>query len=367
MSLKVVPMNTAQKQALPATINEPTRAQFIAKLANVQANAKAAKGQQNQFGNYSYRNCEDIMEGLKPHLDGLAVVINDEIMETGGRVYIKSTVTVTDGIHEMSNSAYAREADNKKGMDVAQVTGATSSYARKYALCGMFLIDNNRDPDSMDNRQGQQNQRNNNQRPPARGHNNQQPQQFNQQTGEVYGQQPQPAPQPAHNNFQAAHDFQAPAQQPVRQQSYTPDIARPTRRMEDGPVVDVHDQKLEFLREKRQEQLKRTGPVQEREIRQGPRVSAVDRAAQPEHIQRVQQDMDEHLADKRAQENANKILSPAQMKQLREAMEIAGIMPGEFCAKARLDSVSELTQGRFPKSLIWLRRLAGNNNLTVAH
>ena len=139
---------------------QPNRAQFIMKLSSVQANAKAGKNQNNDFGGYAYRNCEDILESLKPHLDGLAVVINDEIIESGGRVYIKATVTVTDGVNEISNCAYAREADAKKGMDVSQITGAASSYARKYALSGMFMIDNNKDADSMDNReQLQQNNR----------------------------------------------------------------------------------------------------------------------------------------------------------------------------------------------------------------
>jgi|Laugresu1bdmlbsd_1035121.scaffolds.fasta_scaffold04292_6 hypothetical protein len=121
------------------------------KLLAVQSDLKAPKGQFNSFGKYNYRSCEDILEAVKPLLmkHGLTMTISDRIEEHGSRVYIMSTVTVFD--HDgnaHSVNAYAREEDSKKGMDASQVTGATSSYARKYALNGMFLIDDTKDSDS---------------------------------------------------------------------------------------------------------------------------------------------------------------------------------------------------------------------------
>jgi hypothetical protein len=121
------------------------------KLASVQAELKAPKGQFNSFGKYKYRSCEDILEAAKPvlHKYELGMSINDEVMEVGGRVYVKATVTVFDydgNVHSVSASA--REEETKKGMDASQVTGATSSYARKYALNGMFLIDDTKDSDA---------------------------------------------------------------------------------------------------------------------------------------------------------------------------------------------------------------------------
>lgn len=126
---------------------------FYQKIVDIQATLNAPKGQWNKFGKYAYRNCEDILEALKPLLKkhGLAQFISDEIVEIGGRFYIKSTVRVTDGSTTETNTAYAREEENKKGMDAAQLTGATSSYARKYALNGMWDIDDNKDPDSSEN------------------------------------------------------------------------------------------------------------------------------------------------------------------------------------------------------------------------
>ena len=127
--------------------------ELIAKLAVIQKNLKAPKGQFNKFGKYYYRSCEDILEGLKFVLDGLVVTIEDDVKIVGDRVYIKSTATLTDGENSISNSAFARESLTKKGMDDSQITGTASSYARKYALNGLFLIDDTKDADSMDNSQ----------------------------------------------------------------------------------------------------------------------------------------------------------------------------------------------------------------------
>ena len=121
------------------------------KLLAVQSELKAPKGQFNSFGKYNYRSCEDILEAVKPLLSkhGLSMTISDDIVDVGGRVYVKATVTVFDHDGNAHNvNAYAREEESKKGMDASQVTGATSSYARKYALNGMFLIDDTKDSDS---------------------------------------------------------------------------------------------------------------------------------------------------------------------------------------------------------------------------
>lgn len=119
------------------------------KLAEVQTALKAPKGQFNSFGNYRYRSCEDILEALKVLLYGQAtVVVSDEIVQIGERYYVRATATFKSQEEEVSVSAYAREAEEKKGMDAAQITGATSSYARKYALNGLFAIDDTKDADS---------------------------------------------------------------------------------------------------------------------------------------------------------------------------------------------------------------------------
>ena len=123
-------------------------------LARIQLELNAPKGQYNDFSNYSYRSCEDILSAVKPLLNGMTVTVSDEIVMLGDRFYVKATVTlmgVKDG--GVSVSGWAREAQSKKGMDEAQITGAASSYARKYALNGLFAIDDTKDPDSMDNSQ----------------------------------------------------------------------------------------------------------------------------------------------------------------------------------------------------------------------
>lgn len=124
------------------------------KLNTIQTTLKAPKGQFNSFGKYKYRNCEDILEAVKPILGETKTVltITDTIEQIGDRYYVKSTATLHDCETDLfvSNSAYAREEESKKGMDSSQVTGATSSYARKYALNGLFCIDDTKDADSQE-------------------------------------------------------------------------------------------------------------------------------------------------------------------------------------------------------------------------
>ena len=124
---------------------------FIKKVADIQQKLKAPKNQFNKFGKYNYRSCEDILEGVKPLLGDLVLTVNDEIVIVGDRVYVKATATITDGENSISNQAFARESLTKKGMDDSQITGTASSYARKYSLNGLLLIDDTKDADSMDN------------------------------------------------------------------------------------------------------------------------------------------------------------------------------------------------------------------------
>ena len=116
-------------------------------LAKIQQELKAPKNLFNKFGNYHYRNAEGILEAVKPLLGGLALVINDEPVMIGERYYIKATATLTDGAESVSAVAYAREDEQKKGMDGCQLTGACSSYARKYALNALLMIDDAKDSD----------------------------------------------------------------------------------------------------------------------------------------------------------------------------------------------------------------------------
>jgi len=128
------------------------RMSITKKLMNVQTGLKAPKGQYNKFGKYKYRTCEDILEALKPHLqkNNLALTITDEIITIGERFYIKATATIydVDSGESLSTNAYAREAAEKKGMAASQETGAASTYARKYALNGLFAIDDTTDADA---------------------------------------------------------------------------------------------------------------------------------------------------------------------------------------------------------------------------
>ena len=121
-------------------------------IISIQNELKAPKGQFNSFGRYKYRSCEDILESVKPllHKYSCSLNISDEIVMVGDRFYVKSTATLRKDTGEVisSSAAYAREDESKKGMDGAQVTGAASSYARKYALNGLFCIDDTKDADT---------------------------------------------------------------------------------------------------------------------------------------------------------------------------------------------------------------------------
>ncbi len=121
-------------------------------MQSIQSELKAPKGQTNKFGGYSYRSAEDILEAVKPLLNkyNCFLTVSDEIVEVGGRVYVKATATVHESHSDpiAVTTAFAREAEVKKGMDDAQITGSASSYARKYALNGLFAIDDTKDPDA---------------------------------------------------------------------------------------------------------------------------------------------------------------------------------------------------------------------------
>lgn len=132
---------------------------FTERVIAVQSQLKAPKNQRNNFGGYNYRNCEDILEAVKPLLkaEGLFLTITDDIVVLGDRFYVKATATLTDGERSLSNQAFAREEATKKGMDGSQVTGAASSYARKYALNGLLAIDDTKDADALNNGQDSNN------------------------------------------------------------------------------------------------------------------------------------------------------------------------------------------------------------------
>lgn len=120
------------------------------KLKLIQSDLVAPKNLENKFGNYRYRSAEGILEAVKPFLSavGAILTVSDEIVEVGGRIYVKATATFFADGESISTTAFAREAEDKKGMDSAQVTGACSSYARKYALNGLFCIDDTKDADA---------------------------------------------------------------------------------------------------------------------------------------------------------------------------------------------------------------------------
>lgn len=135
---------------------------IAAKLVQIQRELKAPKGQYNSFGKYHYRSCEDITEAAKPICAkyNTALTLDDEVVEIGGRVYIKATAKLTDAETENSifTTAFAREDESKKGMDSSQLTGATSSYARKYALSGLFALDDTKDSDFTNTGDGEKKQ-----------------------------------------------------------------------------------------------------------------------------------------------------------------------------------------------------------------
>ncbi|TGD56337.1 recombinase [Escherichia coli] len=118
------------------------------KLWTIQQTLNAPKGQYNKFGGYSYRSAEDILEAVKPLLQNVTLMVSDEIVLIGDRYYVKATATLSDGEDSISATAFAREEKEQKGMTAGQLTGATSSYARKYALNGLFCIDDAKDLDT---------------------------------------------------------------------------------------------------------------------------------------------------------------------------------------------------------------------------
>lgn len=117
-------------------------------LVKIQKELKAPKNQFNSFGKYNYRSCEDILEAVKPLLGESLLLLSDSIESHLDRVYVKATATFINGEDRVEVSALAREVENKKGMDDSQITGTSSSYARKYALNGLFLIDDTKDADT---------------------------------------------------------------------------------------------------------------------------------------------------------------------------------------------------------------------------
>lgn len=128
--------------------------EIYSKLAKIQQELKAPKSQYNEFNKFNYRNAEDILEAVKPLLasQGLTLTLSDQMEYIGQRYYIKATATITDGEDTIISTAYAREDESRAGMSESQVTGCSSSYARKYCLNGLFLIDDGKDSDSFDNK-----------------------------------------------------------------------------------------------------------------------------------------------------------------------------------------------------------------------
>jgi len=129
---------------------------ILEQLAQIQQELKAPKGQFNSFANFNYRSCEDILNELKPLLNkidkSLVILIDDEVKKVGERIYVKATALLMSKEGKFKTHGWARESEEKKGMDSSQITGATSSYARKYALNGLLAIDDAKDADTMDNK-----------------------------------------------------------------------------------------------------------------------------------------------------------------------------------------------------------------------
>lgn len=131
-------------------------------LLKIQQELKAPKGQYNKFGKYKYRSCEDILEAAKPICAkyGCLLTLSDEVVTIGDRYYIKATAEVQHGEEKQVVTAFAREEDSKKGMDASQITGTASSYARKYALNGLFCIDDTKDEDTPERKAENENRAN---------------------------------------------------------------------------------------------------------------------------------------------------------------------------------------------------------------
>ncbi len=130
------------------TVEELKVPNVIETLNRIQREIKVPKGQMNTFGGYKFRSAEDIQEAVKPLLGTAILTLSDEIMLIGDRYYLRATASLTEADKSISVPAYAREAMTKKGMDDAQITGSASSYARKYALGGLFCLDDGKDPDA---------------------------------------------------------------------------------------------------------------------------------------------------------------------------------------------------------------------------
>ena len=189
-------------------MTEAVKMTIAEKLMLIQQDLKAPKGQYNSFGKYKYRSCEDILEAVKPLLGSAkaALTVTDDLVLIGDRYYIKATAVIhdTESGESISNSAYAREPADKKGMDESQVTGTASSYARKYALNGLFCIDDTKDADTEEYQGGQpEGSPRRASAKPARASsaksqgNPQAKQPEPPQATQQAPQQPQPAPQPA--------------------------------------------------------------------------------------------------------------------------------------------------------------------------
>ena len=169
-------------------------------LIAIQSTLNAPKGQYNTFGKYKYRSCEDILGAVKPLLNkfGCTLTISDDVVMVGERIYIKATATITNSAGEKEVTiAFAREEEQKKGMDASQVTGAASSYARKYALNGLFAIDDTKDADTLN-------------------------------TSVQYTQHPvqQPAQQPAQQDYDPGEILEAYAKPAIEQARTKEDLAR---------------------------------------------------------------------------------------------------------------------------------------------
>ncbi len=119
-------------------------------LVRIQKELRAPKNQYNKFGKYYFRSCEDILEGVKAVAGKCSVTINDDVIMVGDRIYIKATASLNLDGESVTSTAMAREAESKKGMDESMITGTASSYARKYALNGLFAIDDNKDADMLE-------------------------------------------------------------------------------------------------------------------------------------------------------------------------------------------------------------------------
>lgn len=130
------------------------------KLNKIQKELKAPKNQRNNFGNYNYRSCEDIMEAIKPLLWKATLTVSDEVVLVWDRIYVKATATIKEWENSESTTAFAREPQEQKGMNEAQITWSASSYARKYALNWLFAIDDTKDADAT-NTHGKEENKNN--------------------------------------------------------------------------------------------------------------------------------------------------------------------------------------------------------------